>query len=94
MGELEEHDTCTCPDCGWDPPDTHIYYVSEGKAIDCTYWNEENSLMYMQSNAPNGKKVYPINEGVNQYSYFGDYSWTEIHLCPNCNKEFEFQNGT
>lgn len=45
-----------------------------------------------------GVKVYPVRKDggsiVDYYSGVSGFAWNEVHCCPNCNEEFEFDNST
>ena len=86
-----------CPRCGWDWGNEGYYYVDKGKAIDCTELDEKTNNLV--GKAPKGKKVYPVY-GAEEFNYgasmnFGGnpVDWTELHKCPKCNIEFEFENS-
>jgi len=84
-----------CLDCGWDPPMDSFYYVEEGEYFDCTV----PTATGIGGDPEIEHEVYPKYKDF-QHNYgkameFGGspIDWTEVHFCPSCGKEFEFENS-
>lgn len=79
-----------CPECGWDPSD-----ITDMDSPELFYYVEDGIAKPIKDK---GLDVYPRR--IRGCSFFDFWSgatgsaWTEIHRCPNCNKEFEFDNST
>lgn len=92
-----------CPDCGWDPSsegfDGEFYYFDGREAVNCTKMEENGRSFSVRGESPNGEAVYPRSENYSSSRYaayeFGidGHNWTEIYFCPNCMKEFSFENS-
>jgi hypothetical protein len=97
-----------CKKCGWNPLDIQgddppkFYYVEHNKAVAIEEsWipNEDNGYsINVELIKKLGKQVYPIHKHhhpvTDYWSGANGFSWIEVHFCPNCNEEFEFQNST
>lgn len=95
-----------CPICYWMPPeDLQRYIIKRGKCYIITnYWKpyyEDGVYKGEEENKEITKhvkrQIYPITKNGRTYSNtvmgIGGQSWDEVHKCPNCNKEWEFDNA-
>ena len=84
-----------------------FYYIKNGKAVSLeNSWDEEDKDGSCKINyneikkifKEEGVKVYPVRKDgrscMDWYSGVSGESWIEVHCCPNCNEEFEFENST
>lgn len=87
----------SCPKCDWDWADDGFYYINrKGKATDCTKYIDADGRL--EPNPPKAMKAYPVYS--NKHSYFtleamgAQYSWDELHYCPECKEEFTINNSS
>jgi hypothetical protein len=79
----------TCPDCGFKPPIDKIYFIKNDKikkrSMDDIIDFENDDNVYWP-------KINNMRTEVIDGMFDGN-SWIEIHYCPNCKKEFSFENA-
>jgi len=87
-----------------------FYYIENGKAIpikeswvETEDYEEKGTLSINYEKIKEifktkGVKVYPVRkDGGTAYDHYSGVSgsfWTEVHCCPNCNQEFQYENST
>jgi len=78
-----------CPDCGFKPPVDKIYYIKNDKI-------KKKSLDDVMNFEDDDNEYWPKLENVKTQlidEMFEGTDWTEVHYCPNCKKEFKFNNA-
>jgi len=70
-----------CPNCGWYSLPEERYYLKNNKIINIPFGRKSKH------------KLYPIYGKSHTNNSDGSNSWTEIHFCPFCKKEFKIINA-
>ena len=85
-------DKYNCPNCGFKPPIDKTYIIKNDKVkkIKIEDENSENIEKYLDNEI--WPKIIEMKTEIIDGMFDGN-AWTEVHYCPNCKKEFSFENA-
>ena len=73
----------SCPLCGWKAPNNGFYEIRNKRAVTVKLDVPEEEFY---------PKIINVRSEMCDGMFEGS-NWTEVHKCPKCSEEFEFENA-